>query len=242
MCAKTPVGVPDDPPELPAAPPPFEPPLLEPPPDELLPLALGDGVPGGVEPDATGVGVAVPEGGHGVLGGGGGGGVQPQLVPVGVGVGVPVGVGVGVPVGVGEGLGCGGLPCPLFSHELPVTESRIPMTSTWFPHTLTGALIGTWSRLPATIPGEPLELPDADVEPLPPWFSHELPWSLLPMPITSSWLPHTLTGALIGTWMRLPEPTPGEPLEWPDAVVELPPPWFSQELPVTESRIPIRSS
>ena len=118
----------------------------------------------GVELEPVLVGVAVPDGGHGVDGGGVGGGVQPQL-PVGVDVGVGVGVTVGV--GVGDGLGVGGLPWPLFSQELPSTEFRIPTTSSWLPHTLTGALIGTWIRLPATIPDEPLEPPEADVEPPP---------------------------------------------------------------------------
>ena len=110
-----------------------------PPPGGLL-VALGVGVPAGDELEPVGVGVAVPEGGHGVVGGGGGGGGQPQPVPVGVGVGVDV----GVPVGVGDGLGRGGLPSwPWFSQELPVTEFRIPTTSTWLPQMLTGALIGT---------------------------------------------------------------------------------------------------
>lgn len=146
----------------------FEPPLFEPPPDELPPLALDDGVTEGVELERTPVGVAVAEGGHGVVGGGGGGGGQPQPVPVGVGVGVDV------DVQVGDGLGVGGLPWPPFSHVLPSTEFRTPTTSTWLPHALTGALIGTWITLPAPMPGELLEPPDADVEP-PPWFSQELP-------------------------------------------------------------------
>lgn len=83
MCARTPLGVPDDPF-------PFEPPFG--PPCELVlvgePVDDGvlveDGVPPGAE--LVGVAVAVPDGGHGVVGGGGGGGgVQPQLVGGGVG-------------------------------------------------------------------------------------------------------------------------------------------------------------
>jgi len=72
------------------------------------------------------------------------------------------------------------------------------MTSTWLPQTLIGALIGTWITLPAKIPGELPAPPDAVVEPRP-WFSHELPLSESPMPMTSSWLPQILIGALTGT-------------------------------------------
>lgn len=199
-------------------------------PDELPPPEPDDGVTEDAELEPAPVGVAVPEGGHGVVGGGG----QPQLPPAGVGVDVDGGVEVVV------GRGVGGLPWPLFSQVLPSTEFRTPTTSTWLPHTVTGAWIGTWITLPAPIPGELLEPPDAEVEP-PPWLSQELPWSRSPMPITSSWLPQMVTGALSGTSMRLPEPTPGEWLEPPDAPVA-PLLWLSQELPVTESRIPITSS
>jgi len=80
VCARTPVGLPDDPPDVPE-PPPFEPPFG--PPGELL-LALGVVAGAELEPELTGVGVTVPDGGHGVVGGGG---VQPQPVPVGVGLG-----------------------------------------------------------------------------------------------------------------------------------------------------------
>jgi len=75
VCARTPVGLPDDPPVFPEALPPFErppcePPPFEPPPDELPPPALDDGVAEGDELEPTLVGVALPEGGHGVGGGG----------------------------------------------------------------------------------------------------------------------------------------------------------------------------
>src|ERR1051326_7280083 len=109
-------------------------------------------------------------------------------------------------------------PPPRFSQELPWSRSPMPITSTWLPQMLTGALIGTWMRLPEPTPGDPLEPPDAVVAPLP-WFSQELPVTESRMPITSSWLPQTLMGALIGSWIRLPEPTPGECVVLPEAAV-----------------------
>lgn len=76
VCARTPLGVPDDPF-------PFEPPFGPPCGLVLVGEAVDDGVPGA---ELVGVAVAVPDGGHGVVGGGGGGGgVQPHWVGGGVG-------------------------------------------------------------------------------------------------------------------------------------------------------------
>ena len=53
----------------------------------------------------------------------------------------------------------------------------------------------------------------------PPPFEQELPVTESRMPMTSSWLPQTLIGALTGSWIRLPEPMPGECEVSPLAVV-----------------------
>ncbi|TXS67954.1 hypothetical protein EAO76_35010 [Streptomyces sp. sk2.1] len=56
--------------------------------------------------------------------------------------------------------------------------------------------------------------------PLPPLsFLHLLPKAGFSRPITSTVLPHTLTGTCTGTCTVLPEPTPGEPTAAPSAEV-----------------------
>src|SRR6476646_2607461 len=53
-------------------------------------------------------------------------------------------------------------------------------------------------------------------------FAQELPNAGLSRPITLTVLPQTLTGTCTGTWMRLPDSTPGEPAATPWAAA---PPW-----------------
>jgi hypothetical protein len=133
---------------------------------------------------------------------------------------------------------------PAFVQVLPVAESRTPTTLTELPHRLIGALTGTWTVLPEPTPGEPCELPPAvappEPEPEPEGapLTQVLSSALSPIPTPLIELPHRLIGALTGTWIRLPEPTPGELCAPPAAVAPFEPA-FVQVLPVAESRTPM---
>ena len=78
-----------------------------------------------------------------------------------------------------------------------------------------------------------LPLPPLPEPPLEQWLSEELS----PMPTPLIELPQTLTGMLIGISIRLPEPTPGEWVAEPFAVLPAEPA-FVQVLPVALSRMP----
>ncbi len=111
-------------------------------------------------------------------------------------------------------------PPPLWQWS-PVAPLPTPTTLTLSPQALTGMLIGAWMVLPDSTPGEPCEPPTAVAPPVPPWsapaavappeFEQWSPAAGLSRPTTFAVMPQTLIGMLIGTWMVLPERTPGEP-------------------------------
>ncbi|AKN73138.1 hypothetical protein QR97_28300 [Streptomyces sp. PBH53] len=114
---------------------------------------------------------------------------------------------------------------------LPVAGLPTPTTSTLLPVTFTGSSTGSWTPLPEITPGESAVRPWAeappDVDPAPgvaeaPPFpalllAQALPAAGLSSPTTFTVLPQTFTGTCTGSWMPLPETSPGEPAAEPSA-------------------------
>lgn len=124
--------------------------------------------------------------------------------------------------------GCVAWVLDVFSEWLPKTGLRSPTTLTLSPLMFTGRSIGSWMPLPDTAPGEPFSAEAAVAPPPlaepplvvlpPPVLAQLLPIAGLRSPTTFTVSPHTFTGMWTGSWIPLPEISPGEPTAAPSAV------------------------
>jgi hypothetical protein len=113
----------------------------------------------------------------------------------------------------------GPLDPPLSQVLLPSLFSKPPRMA-WLPQALIGTFTGAWMMLPDRMPPEWLVdavafAPPDDPEPEPfasgaPVVEQAPPTTLLAIPTTMPWLPHTFSGMSTGTWTVFPEPMPPE--------------------------------
>lgn len=129
---------------------------------------------------------------------------------------------LGLAGGVRGSVGSSGRSPEVLDDSLPKTGLSMPTMFAVLPLTFTGRSTGSWTPLPEITPGESFVTCSAeappDLWPEPPLVAQLLPNAGLSRPTTSTLLPHTFTGTATGSWMPLPEPTPGEPATVPSAV------------------------